>query len=411
MMDTSAADAAESRVTARSPGSVIPLDGDDGKRWRLRWYVGKDHSTGKRQYASEIFTGTAAAARKALAKKTVSVDEGTIVIPTNQTVAQYLYWWLEHVAKREVTVVTHESYKNRVKSITAKLGSLKLRKLDWQIVQQFYNQLRDSGLGGKGLGGRTIRYTHTILKAALQHAVRGRLLNDNPCTHASPGAHDKQEMMVWSKDEVQLFLERTREDRDYALWYTLLHTGLRPGEALGLKWTDLKDEKLQIVRAVAEIDAKTNRIEDVKTPAGRRSMTLTRENLEVLQAHRKSQLEEVLKAGPEYLRKDFIFARSTGEHDLVLRVRKRWKRAVARVNGVVAEEKQGSEAQLLPQIRLYDCRHTHATLLLHAGVHPKVVQERLGHASIKITLDTYSHVVPSMQDEAVEKLRVLMNGG
>ncbi len=388
-------------MTARSAGQMIPR-GDN--KWLLRWYVGM--VDGKRKYSSETFEGSAVQARKQLAKKTVSVDEGTHVLPTNQTVAQYLDWWLENVKAREVTPVSKHSYAQRIATIKKSIGAVPVAKLTWQVVQQFYNTLQDS----KVLGGRTVQYTHTILKAALAHAVKGKLLRENPCEHATPGSKDHAEMQIWSAQEVQLFLERTRDDRDHALWYTLLHTGLRPGEALGLKWSDLKDDRLQIVRAVAEIDAKTNRLEDVKTAAGRRSIVLTKENIETLQAHRKAQAAAILKAGPEYFRNDFIFASPTGQYDLVLRVRKRWKRAVARVHSLLKDEDDGSD---LKSIRLYDCRHTHATLLLEAGVHPKIVQERLGHASIKITLDTYSHVTPNMQDEAVSKLEVHMqaNGG
>ncbi len=388
-------------MTQRNPGQMIPR-GENV--WLLRWYIGM--VDGKRKYGNLTFKGSAVQARKELSKKTVSVDEGTHVIPSNQTVGQYLDWWLENVVKSGVTQVTLGSYTNRVKTIKTALGSIKLTKLDWQVVQQFYNKLRESGRSG-----RTVRYTHTILKSALQHAVKGKLLKDNPCDHATPGTQDKEELSVWSSTEVQLFLERTQRDEkrqaDHALWYTLLHTGLRPGEALGLKWADLDGDRLQVVRAVAEIDAKTNRLEDVKTAAGRRSIVLTLENLVVLQEFRKQQAKAILKAGPEYTRNDFIFAAPDGKYDLVLRVRKRWQRAIGRVNETLKEE----QIDALKEIRLYDCRHTHATMLLQAGVHPKVVQERLGHASITITLDTYSHVLPNMQDEAVQKLRVLMGNG
>lgn len=398
-------------MTARSVGSVIPK-GDD--KYLLRWFIGK--VDGKRKYASETFEGTATQARKELAKKTVAVDAGTHVIPTQQTVSQYIDWWMENILRHEVTPVTVRSYAGRLKVVKQKLGDLKLSKLNWQIIQKFYNDLRAAGSSG-----RTVQYTHTVLQQALSHAVKGKLFNENPCANASPGSKDKIEMQVWTSQEVQLFLERTRDDRDYALWFTLLHTGLRPGEALGLKWTDIDGDRIKVVRAVAEIDNATHRIEDVKTPAGRRSLVLTKENLEVLSAHRKRQAEEILKAGPEYERSDFIFATDHGQYDLVLRVRKRWKRALNRVSDLLREEfdeakasgmaLSGAEARQIKPIRLYDTRHTHATLLLQAGVHAKVVSERLGHASITITLDTYSHVLPTMQDEAVQKLRVLMGNG
>jgi integrase len=223
-------------------------------------------------------------------------------------------------------------------------------------------------------------------------------------------------MSVWTAEEVQLFLERTKGTHDYPLWHTLFNTGLRPGEALGLKWSDLQGDRLHVVRAVVEGTKKgTFKIDAPKTERSKRAIALTPDSLAVLSAHRKAQAEAILKAGPEYDRQDFIFAPEKGGHDIIPFVRRRWQRAIRRVNRMLEKEDvpKGAEKVKLKDLRLYDTRHTHATMLLKAGVHAKVVSERLGHTSIVITLDTYSHILPDMQDEAVGKLTALMqaNGG
>jgi integrase len=240
-----------------------------------------------------------------------------------------------------------------------------------------------------------VQYAHTILKTALKHAVRGKLLRENPCDHARPGTAEKAEMQVWTADEVQFFLERTREDRDYALWHTLLYTGMRPGEAAGLRWGDVQGDRLHIVRAVTDTG-----LEAPKTERSKRAVALTKASLEALQAHRKAQAAEILAAGPAYTRQDLIFPSANGSLDQIALMRRRWQRATKRAS-------KGRETPLKP-IRLYDTRHTHATLMLKAGVHVKVVSERLGHATTAITMDVYSHVLPDMQDAAVEKLEALL---
>jgi len=377
-------------------------------KWLLRWFTGRD-SSGKRKYASRLFSGTTSQARKKLNSLTTQVAEGTFVAPAKQTVGQYLEWWLENVCKPSVRPFTLRSYEQRLRiDIYAAVGALKLHKLTWQTLQTVYNRLREARKSG-----RTIGYTHTVLKSALGHAVKGKLLRENPCDHAVPGAHVKKEMVVWTADEVQLFLERTKGTRDYPLWYTLLHTGLRPGEAFGLRWGDLQRNRLHIQRAVAQQGkAYTYNIESPKTERSKRSVVLTKENIEVLQTHRRAQAAAMLAAGPEYKRLDFVFAGADGSFDNDMYARRRWKRSVARVNGLLRREygkdRRVEDAPQLARIRMYDTRHTHATLLLKANVHPKVVSERLGHANIKITLDTYSHVLPDMQKEAVAQLEALM---
>jgi integrase len=182
------------------------------------------------------------------------------------------------------------------------------------------------------------------------------------------------------------FLKITKEHPWHALWELLLFTGMRPGEAFGLKWSDLEGNKIRIQRAVVESHEKGGyTLGEPKTKRSKRTITLEESTVQVLRAHKARQAGEILAAGEAYDRQDFIFANPTGAFLNIHAVDTRWETSV---------RKSG-----LPRITLYGCRHTHATMLLTAGLNPKIVSERLGHASIVITLDTYSHVLPDMQDE------------
>jgi integrase len=399
-------------MAERKHGSMIPR-GDN--KWLLRWFVGRS-PTGKRQYKSETFEGTTAQARKQLAKMTTEVNEGTAVMPTQHTVRSYLEWWLEHVQSKKVTEATLNSYRDRLNYSIFKsaLGTKKLQKLAYTDIEMLYNELL------KTSSTRTVQYTHTVLKMALKHALRTKLIRENPCDHASPGkkvkakdGNDGRTVEAFNAREVQIFLDRTRKEyqagthgHNYPLWFLLLTTGLRPGEALGLKWSDIQGDKLSVTRAVAETAKKgVYTLEAPKTKKSVRTISLTQECVETLNAHKKRQAAEILAAGSTFTRNDFVFPAKDGSFDNPKLIARRWSRSIKRINRGLTREGQ----QLLnSKITLYGTRHTHATMLLQAGVNPKVVSERLGHSTVVITLDTYSHVLQNIQEEAVLKLERLM---
>ena len=371
----------------RKAGSIIPRG--PGK-WLIRWFVGRDPS-GKRKYASKTVEGTFSAATKALGKETHEVSEGNYVAPAKQTLGDYLTSWLRDVLATKVTEATHKSYSVRLQAdVIDRIGGLKLDKVTPQVVQALYTDLSTSGLSP-----RTVQYTHTIFKQALKTAISWKLLRFNPLADVVLPKKHHNEMAAWTAEEVNTFLAATDGSRDYALWYTLLHTGMRPGESFGLKWEDLDGDRLAIRRAVAEGASKGEYVVKApKTKKGTRSIALSQEHLAVLAKHRRSQVEEMMAAGPAYTRHDYVFADRQGHHETSIPARGRWHTAVRRAG--------------VREIRMYDARHTHATLLLKAGVNPKIVSERLGHASVVITLDTYSHVLPDMQDEAVDRLGAIL---
>jgi integrase len=202
-------------------------------------------------------------------------------------------------------------------------------------------------------------------------------------------------MRTWSADELRRFLEHVRADRLYAAWRLAATTGMRRGELLGLRWrdVDLDTARLSIVQTLIE-GKEAPRFSEPKTDHGRRSIALDAETVAALREHRKRQVEERLAWGPAYQDHGLVLSREDGSPI--------WPRTFSRGFGRHAEDAE------LPTIRLHDLRHTHATLALSAGIHPKVVSERLGHSTVSITLDTYSHAIPAMQEDAAAKVAALI---
>jgi integrase len=302
------------------------------------------------------------------------------VPPAKQNLREFLGSWLDTTASQKVNAATLRSYRERLKAVDQRIGHLKLDRVVPQTLQALYKALQEE----LKYSPRTIRYTHTVLSQAFKKAVAWRVLSHNPCENVTLPKKEGIERQVWTVEQLQVFLEATREHPWHALWELLLQTGMRPGEAFGLKWADLEGNKIRVQRAVIESQEKGRyTIGEPKTKKSKRTITLMGSTLQTLKAHRAHQAQDILAAGESYQRQDFIFADQTGGFLNIHAVDARWETCVRRSK--------------LPRITLYGCRHTHATVLLKAGVNPKIVSERLGHASIVLTLDTYSHVLPDMQ--------------
>ena len=246
---------------------------------------------------------------------------------------------------------------------------------------------------------KTIRHVHNVLSSALKQAVKWKMLMQNPCDICELPRMEKTEMMYFTPEETAKFLETAKDDKFYTAFLLAIETGMRPEEYLGLKWKDIDFENkvLSVRRALVVRKGGGFIFTEPKTKKSRRSIPLSNSLINALKSNRRKQLEERLKLGADYENLDLVFASEIGTpllHGNLLR--RHFKPIRDKAN--------------LPKIRLYDLRHTMATLLLFAGENPKVVSERLGHASIVLTLDTYSHVLPSMQKEATDKIEKLMLG-
>jgi integrase len=362
----------------RGWGFVIDLPSIDDKR-RQRWFSG--YST-KRD------------AQRGLVEVLGRVNDRTVVEPARATTASYLAEWLDGMRAR-LRPSTWESYRMNIqRHITPHLGDVPLQNLTADAINSTYGQLHEKGrVDGKGgLSPRSIRYVHVILHHALRDAVRRNRVPRNVADLADPprSAPGHEKIRVWDLEQAQAFLAHVAEDRYVAAWVLALTTGMRRGELLGLRWSDVDLElaRISVQQTLTAVHGKLA-TSSPKTPRSRRAMALDPSTSTALQLHRHRQLEEQLALGirPEH---NLVFTREDGSPVHPDRFSK-WFDAHARAAG-------------LPRIRFHDVRHTAATLMLAEGTHAKIVSERLGHASIAITLDTYSHVLPSLQAEVAVKM-------
>ena len=289
------------------------------------------------------------------------------------------------------------SYRRNIEChVIPRIGATALGKIDPGILNRLYAELGKDGArrngGPGGLSARTIQYIATIIGAALSDAVRWGRLAGNPAIAARPPrprASGSRQIEAWSAPTLKSFLTASSAygDRYYPLWVVLASTGARRGEALGLRWSDL-DLDAARVRIVQTVIAIAHRVEfgDPKTEAGLRSIALDSSTVNVVRAWKVRQAEERLALGAGYCDHGLIFAKATGEPLHPERVSREFSRRVDRWS--------------LQRIPLHGLRHTWATLALGAGIHPRVVQERLGHASIAVTLGVYSHVTTNHDADA-----------
>lgn len=370
------------QIIQRGPGAYM-----------VRLPLGRDGS-GKRKFYSKTIRGTRKDAQRHLTEKLREFDTGSFVGTVRRTLLDFGTEWLEQVSAPRVSRKTQEDYEGLfTRHIAPTLGSRQLGALRLAEIQKLYNDLR-----GKGLSARSVRYVHSVLNNILDHAVRTRLLSQNPAKGASLPRSARKETRVFTKEEVIRFLDAARQDRYAALWEVLVATGVRPGEAEGLRWEDVREDCILIRRSLSMYSDGTWEFKEPKTAKGVRSVPLSQTTRKALDRHRALQNRERLKAGPGW-RGDLnlVFANETGgpiDHRVVMR--RHFKRILKNAG--------------LPIIRPYALRHTCASLLLQAKVAGKVISERLGHANVAFTMETYAHVMPGMQEEATEVMERILTG-
>jgi integrase len=366
-------------------GSIRRLDG----AWGFRIDLGPDPSTGKRRQVSKQGFTTKRDAEAALRELSQSVDRGTLAKRSMRTLGDYLDEW--HVLQEDrLRATTWHSYAIAIDRIKRRLGQSKLQALEPLELERFYAYLlAEGGRFGKGLSPKTVRNTHTVLRKALSDAERLGLVGRNAAASARAPSDDRTEYQTWSSDELRTFLEVARDDRLYAAFVLLMTTGMRRGEVLGLRWFDVDfDDSSLSVANTWTTTAKGHRVAGPpKTLKSRRQVYLDPATVDALRSHRARQNEERLAAGPAWDTDcKYVFTDELGGRFDPETFSKLFRRNAAQAD--------------LPEIRLHDLRHSYATLALKAGIHPKVVSEQLGHATVGITLDLYSHVTPSIARDA-----------
>jgi integrase len=362
-----------------------------GRKRRGRGEGGIRFREDKGLWVAEVRTGVGQKRRTVYGKTKQEVQEklrklhndaaaGIGADAATMTVAQWLARWLEMV-KPTVEPGTFAPYERHVRlHLAPHVGGIKLARFGKAQVHSLY-----ATLASRGMSAAMQNKVAVTLTVALHQAVRNDLLPGNPAAGIRKPKATKPEMTPLDPDQVAAFLEAAQADRLYAFYLTMLDTGARPGELFALRWDDINLDAgyLTVSRSLEEIAGRL-RVKEVKTPRGRRRIDLTAGTVAALAEHRKAMLAEGHIGGPVFCNTEGGYLRRTA-----LRVRS-FKPILERAG--------------LPHIRLYDLRHTCATLLLLADVNAKVVSERLGHASITRTLDTYSHVLPTMQRKAADLL-------
>jgi integrase len=326
-------------------------------------------------------------------------DKGTLPDISRLTVKNFLNRWLETV-KATKAPHTHLQYEQHCRlHLVPVLGSLRLARLTRFHVRQMYTTL-----AAKGVSASQQRRVGTTLRVAVGQAMEDGLLHANPC-HRVPKPHvEREEMQTWDVKQTAQFLQAAGEDRLYAMYVLAFDTGLRQGELFGLHWPDLDftSSSLFVKRSLEEVKG-VLRTKDCKTKKSRRRVTLSAVAVKALHEHRKRMLVEGHIDGPLFCDTNGSYLRKSNV------VRRSFDRIVKQVNEREKATTMGHrESVLLPRIRFQDLRHTSATLLLLANENLKVVSERLGHASVKMTGDTYSHVTPTMQKAAAEKMNRIL---
>lgn len=314
-----------------------------------------------------------------------------------QTLGQFLEDWLENSQKQSVRPRTYERYEEMVRlHIVPVLGRHRLQKLSAQQVQALYTKKIN-----EGLSATTVSSLHNVLHKALETAMKWELVPRNVCDLVSAPHAAQFEIQPLSAEQAHRLLVAARGHHLEALFTLALATGMRRGELMGLKWQDINFAlgTLQVRRILTRVPSKMpgkGYVEaEPKTQRSRRSIVIAPFALEALKRHYQSQVEAKKKVGVSWQEHDFVFCTSIGTH-------------LNPTRDMLDQLKMLLKKAGLPDVRFHDLRHSAATLLLSEGVHPKIVQELLGHSNISMTMDVYSHVLPGMQHDAISKLNSVL---
>ncbi|GHO88054.1 tyrosine-type recombinase/integrase [Dictyobacter formicarum] len=363
-------------------GSVYQRKGRKKHPW-VATFVEED--TGKRRY---IQADSEKEANDLLQKALYDQKHGTLATGPRQTVKQYLEYWLEDVHKVAIKLTSYTLYRrNFNKHIIPTVGQIQLQKLRPNHVQALLAKKQQ-----EGQSPQSIRLIHRQLNAALNDAVKWNYISKNPCKGVELPRNRPLEIHYLTMEQAQALLEAAKRTQLECLLAMAITTGMRKGELLALHWkdVDLEARRLKVRYTVMPLTSYGYVETEPKTDSSKRTIMLPAFVIDVLKQHRAALLEQRLQAGTQWEEKGLVFPNATGNYTNPSTLHKHFKKLL----------KDAS----LPDMRFHDLRHSAATLLLCMGIPAKVVQEILGHSDIKMTMNVYSHVLPAMHQEVVDKM-------
>jgi integrase len=361
-----------------------------GKNWVVVVDLGKDPTTGKRRQHWETVKGPKRDAQRRLREILTSVEGGAYVKPSRLNVGEWLQEWLKGYVATNCAPRTQASYAEVVRlHVAPALGQIPLTQLEPSQIQAFY-----AAKNGEGKV-RTARYCHSLLRQALGHALKMGLVGRNAALACDPPRVERKTMTTLAAGDIPKFLEAVSSTPHYALFVTLLASGMRRGEVLALKWKnlDLNRGYAFVVESGYKLHGKYV-TKQPKTASSRRRVALPASLVAVLQEHRCKQSANIEDLGGRLTDEDYVFCNHLGKPLDPTTLSHAFGNAIKKAE--------------LPHLRLHDLRHSYATLLLKAGQHPSVVAAQLGHSSVRTTLDVYSHVLPGLQEAAARSLETFL---
>jgi len=376
---------------ANGEGSIYQ---DARGRWHAKVWMGlKDDGTPDRRHVTGAKRATVAAKKKELEdKRDRGVMDATGRGPTLQT---WLDHWLDNIASNRVRPLTLEGYRSLVRlHLGPRLGKHRVDRLQPEHLETAYRAMVESGLSPA-----TVLRAHRVLSRALKVAVqRGKLARNVASLVEPPTVKRPQTAVPLTAEEARRVLDAAREERNAARWTVALAVGLRQSEALGLQWRDLDlaAGSLSVQRGLHRVTGRGLVYEEPKSDRSRRTLALPTQLVQALRQHREDQEAERQHAGSEWQEHGLVFAQVNGGPIDKKVDWKAWKALLAKAG--------------VRDVRLHDGRHTAATLLLSAGVHPRVVMELLGHSQMRTTTDTYSHVMPALAQQAADAMSAALWG-
>ena len=358
--------------------------------WTIIINLGRDPATAKRKQQWVTIRGSKKQAETRLAELLNQMDTGGFIKPTKETFGSFLQRYLDDYISTQIRATTLEAYQQRGKHLIDGLGHIPVSELREEHLHKYYREK------SKTLSPGTLIKHHNLLRSALSQGVIWRTLTRNVAEAVKPPKVSRKEMRALTGPEVHRMLEACEDTAWHSIFHTLTWTGLRRSELLGLRWkdVDLILASLRVVQSVQRLNPGEFIVQEPKTASGRRTIALSPASCLVLREHREKQEADATLLGRQLAEDDLVFSHPDGSPRDPSTLTLAFRRLTRRVG--------------LDGVRLHDLRHTMASLYLEQGVNPKTVAERLGHASVTITLDLYSHCLPGVQEAAAVQFDTAM---